>query len=57
VEIGQRMGLKPWQLVGGSRLLWYVRYEVIRDMEIKRMAKERNKPDSLDNVNARQRRK
>jgi hypothetical protein len=51
------MGLKPWQLVGGSRLLWYVRYEVIRDMEIKRMAKERNKPDSLDNVNARQRRK
>lgn len=56
MEVGELMGIKPWRLVGGSRLLWYARYEVVREMRIKAAKKEKNKPSDLDSIDARQRR-
>jgi hypothetical protein len=53
------MNTTPWRLVGGSKLLWFVRFEVIREYEIKRaqLEKTRSKTSGLDEINARQKRR
>jgi hypothetical protein len=51
------MGLQPWKIIGGSRLLWYARYEVIRDYEIKAAYKAKNKPRGLDAIEAQRKHK
>jgi hypothetical protein len=55
IDIAHRMGLQPWKLIGGSRLLWFVRFEAMREYEAKAAQRERNKPASLESVDARQR--
>jgi hypothetical protein len=44
-------------LVGGTKALWIARLEVVREYEIQAAKKANSKPSSLDEINARRRRK
>jgi hypothetical protein len=57
IDIGRYMGVQPGKLVGGSRLLWYIRFEAIRAGEIERARRERKKASSLDEIEARRRKR
>ena len=41
IEIAKEWNTYPWKLVGGSRLLWYVRFEVLRGARMKMVAKQK----------------
>jgi hypothetical protein len=48
---------QPWKLVGGSKALWIIRTDAIREMEAKAMMRQRNRASSTEEIDARLRRK
>lgn len=42
LDIAKTWFTQPYKIGGGSMLLWYVREETRREMEIKRLRKEMN---------------
>lgn len=41
MEAAQEWNMPPWKVAGGSKTLWFARYEVVREMKIKRADKLR----------------
>lgn len=41
LRIAQSLFTQPWKLAGGTRLLWYVRHQAVRDAEISRSIKQK----------------
>jgi len=39
MDAAAKWGMPPWKLVGGSKLLWFVRFEAVREMEGRRADK------------------
>ena len=39
IEFARQNYLPAWKLFGGTRLLWYARFEALRDAEIKKQFK------------------
>ncbi len=39
MEFAARMFLPVWKVTGGTKTLWYARFEAVRDAEIKRAHK------------------
>jgi hypothetical protein len=35
------MGVTPWELVGGTKTLWYARHQAVRNSEIARGNRQR----------------
>jgi hypothetical protein len=57
IDLAKRLFTQPWKLVGGSKTLWVVRLDAMREMEARAMQRQRNKPSSTEEIDARLRRK
>jgi hypothetical protein len=57
IDIAKRLFTQPWKLVGGSKTLWIIRTDAIREMEAKAMMRQRNRASSTEEIDARLRRK
>lgn len=49
MEAAEKWHTQPWKVGGGSKLLWFARFEAVRAMEIKRNQKQAREYETMRN--------
>jgi len=44
LDAAHEWGIPPWKIEGGSKVLWYARFEALRTARIKRVQREQDRP-------------
>ena len=47
MEAAEKWFTQPWKVVGGSKTLWFARFEAVRDAKIKRNERIRRQRENL----------
>ena len=52
MEAARQWFTQPWKMAGGTKLLWYARFEAVREAEVKYMHKRKSDTKAAANRKA-----